>query len=155
MRLLKSKRGEEIEDIPSKFFYFIVVGIFLAAIFMFLVLVMGQYMGTVTYIPPQAEQNLLLLRFFYSPDCFAYEENSRVYAGVVDLSKFNKGITEKCYSMPEEGEAFKFTLLDKSVATKNWNDGRAFDKKFPKKVLFMEDGKIVQGSMMVELQNVE
>jgi hypothetical protein len=57
------------------------------------------------------ELNLIGLRSYYSEDCFAYVENTRVYTGIIDLNKFNEERLSNCLA---GNYLIKLTLQNKN-----------------------------------------
>lgn len=102
----------------------------------------------------------MIERFYNSPDCFAYEDESgRVYQKIIDLSKFNsRGILDKCISLTDSKYAFKLELVDfrssekLSITTSNWaNFGNSrIEQKY---VSVHSDNKIKNGKLLIHIQN--
>lgn len=62
----------------------------------------------------EAEANILINRFVYSPHCIAYTNNDifRAYPGVVDLQRFNQDVLDRCvyYGNQNDYAAAKLVL---------------------------------------------
>ena len=65
----------------------------------------------------ELRSDLLMKRLYYSPDCFAFEDE-RVYPGVIDLKKFNKERVDRCLV---RDFPIKVELVNKNIVIKDDN----------------------------------
>lgn len=149
--MIRGKKG--IEDAPQKLIYWTVMGIMWAVCVLFLMLIMIQYKAAVTYFPPIVEDELLVYRFAYAPNCFAYEDGTgRTYAGVIDLAKFNTAQMNTCYSVAKESEVRAFWLMlgSYSIKTNNWQGNAT--SVIIKPVLVKDGNKIKEDELKFFMQ---
>lgn len=114
-------------------------------------MILANYKGKLSITPPEVRAELLSQRFTDLPECFVYQDNEtkRVFPGIIDLDKFNKGQMNKCYfTEPETGtQDYNFELVLKNqnlkVSTNNFFNKVAFtlyrDVLVKKGNLFLED----------------
>ena len=132
-------------------------------------------------IPPNLEDELILAsRFYNSEKCFAYEDDvGRVYTRVIDLNKFKQEDIEseqdrqqiKYNCFPESDVKYSFSLTLSEVPTSinpgplpaigtiktfNWGEigfaAKAVDEDI---LIFSDDNQLTQGSLRIEIKNVE
>lgn len=84
------------------FWMFIMVIITIAIIT--LVFLLGGYQNSLAEIPGEFKSEVITLRLFENPDCFAYTNpiTNRVNPNVVDINKFTQEQMNRCYYTGEE-----------------------------------------------------
>jgi len=137
------------------FFAFLLIAVILVIIFF-----RPTGVGVITLIPSGLEDYLLTQRYFNSNSCFAlYDEDiKRTYPKIIDPEKFTKENLDNCYNTKDAiVKAYKLTLkygsTSKTISTKNWED--LASEAHTEFILVKDDDKIKQGSLSIELQNVQ
>lgn len=109
--------------------------------------------------PEETEINVLLSRFFNSPECFAYhdEDTGRTYMGIIDLKKFTEENINFCYPTDNyELRSFRFLLkssdleIEKTIETKNFGSKRIRTLVYP--VVIYNKGSFKKGNLVVSTQ---
>ncbi len=104
------------------------IGLIIVVFFM----VASKYVQDAGSVPKELKSLVYVQRFVYSPYCFATYDtlSDRVYPLYIDMGKFNNEQFSKCYNV-DKGVAFRLTLNDKVIQTKNWNGlpQRTFSKQ--------------------------
>lgn len=140
------------------FFIFIVS---LVAIF-FAYSISGQASAK-TRISEDVELLNLAQRFLESPECFMADHESGSSL-IMETAKFNENRLNDCYKIGNPNYlAFRLRLkstsqspYEKEISTINWNGNRPFEKRIaPRPVLFLLEGKIMNGEFTIEVQNLQ
>lgn len=160
MKILNNKRAAEswfADTMPFLILFVIAVG----AIVFLLVLIAGLFISRNLEIPENVEELIIMERFYNSPECFAYQdETGRIYQKSIDLGKFkNKDIMTKCISSTNSKYAFKLELENfeghakDSTTTSNWARNANF--KLEQKYVFVYfDNKVKSSKLSIFIQNV-
>ena len=122
-------------------------------------------------IPPDLEDELILAsRFYNSEKCFAYQDEvGRVYTKVIVKSKFNEANLNICFPESDVKYSFSLTLSEvptsinfgplpaiDTIKTFNWGEIGFAAKAVNEDVLiFSDNNQITQGSLRIEIKNVE
>jgi hypothetical protein len=63
-----------------------------------------RYEQSLVEVPPELRAELISLRFVNTPECFTYQDQitGRIFAGVIDLQKFNQQQLDECYRTEQE-----------------------------------------------------
>jgi hypothetical protein len=125
----------------------LLIGIFLALI--------GSYEAGLIDVPGKFEAEVISLRFTNNPKCFAYQENDRVFVGVIDFEKFNNEQMESCYKTETKDEInFRLQLgsnLDNSVETNNYRNVDTFT--IVKDVVVRDSGSFSGDKLFIYVQD--
>ena len=157
------KKGTESQMWPvDTEMWWLILCIALGVVAIFFVFIISKAGAEQAKINENLEALNLMKRFFESPNCFAYDRGG-IASGVIDAEKFNEERLSSCYKINENlFPAFRITLISesakisKSIKTKNWNENReAEEKKSPRDVLIYSGGKINNGAMLIEIQNLQ
>lgn len=148
---------------PDTILFWIIYGIALAFVALFFVLTISKIGSEQAKINGNIESLNLMQRLFKSPDCFAYNKDDILKIRVIDADKFNEEKLNSCYKITDNTvSAFRLTLasyttnIHNIIQTKNWNDNREFEeKKTPKDVLVYSQGKLYNGEITIEIQNLQ
>lgn len=143
-----------------KVIFYLVAVLVITAAFFLIVWFVSTGKTQISEITPGLENYLIIQRFLTSPSCFVFEEKDigRAYSSMLDLKKFNQQNLDKCYNI--EGtkvKAYRLTLKygaeEKSLATRNWE---GFIKKSEtKKIYVYDEGKIIRGKLIIEMQDAK
>ena len=160
MKLIKNKKATENWAPRSTIFFmiFVIVLGFSTVIFL---LITNSFILKDIEIPKYVEEHILSERFYNSPECFAYQDESgRVYPKVIDWNKFSdKSRMEKCLSLNNFKYAFKLELEDQStsgkasVTTSNWVNNVNFRLDIKNAFVYYQ-GKIINKQLFIYVQNV-
>ncbi len=158
MILQKDKRGQFEQKIMFYLYSFFIIA-FLLLLFGFFVYQMGSVQVAT---PKEIETFLYTQRFINSPMCFsASEQGFTTFLNSIDRAKFNQQVLDQCYAAQKntKGKAFQLALKDASgneiiLRTVNWKDSAIITKR-TKSVTILDNGKTVQGTFIMEFQNVE
>jgi hypothetical protein len=113
-----SKKGQF--ELRKMIYWTIAIIVITIVIFAF-VMILSQYQGNLTKVPPRLKAELISLRFVNAPECFAYRDEIKVYPGVIDMDKFNEERLSGCYqSGSTQNFNFQLVLEDKTLETDEW-----------------------------------
>lgn len=133
-------------------FWTVMVIVFAIIIIIFYGLV-AKYALLATFFSPELKAETMALRFLDNPQCFAYEDEERVYPGVIDLTKFTLEQLENCYktsSTEEYNFGFDLTKEDKSVHTNYYRHHDQFNLQ--KNVLVFDGSKFKHDTLIIGVQ---
>jgi len=99
-------------NISRKLIYFIIYIFLIGFIFVYAVALQGGKIDVPFDDIDEFNDKLIVNRLFESKDCFAYEENGRVYTWVLDSSKFDEKVLKNCLYYGDYGykRQIKITL---------------------------------------------
>jgi hypothetical protein len=151
-----NKKGQF--EAARKTIFWLIMGFIITMIIIAYAILLAGYRNKLTYTPPDMKAEFIALRFSNIPECFAYQEplTERVYAGSIDLTKFNKGQMDECYfTNKDEGHKdynFGLTLVKKDlfVATNNYLDQDVF--VLEKKVMVWDGTKFEADTLQIKVQ---
>ncbi len=166
MKIFSFKKSTEI---ISNWFFFILFAVALGAAVIVIVNVANVSVAEASKIPKGIEEELILIsRFYYSENCFAYQDGvGRVHTGVIDSDKFEQAnMDDKCFKcFPENNVRYAYQLsLEQSpsgsfgtasIKTSNWEEGSYAAKEMAEDVLVFYEGKKHNGKLRIKIQNVE
>ena len=91
IRAIIGKRGNEATNFMLYLIPMILLVVIAAAVFTYMISTLNV---EVTYEPSNLHDNIVMKRFYMSPDCLAYEDpyTGRVYPGVIDAYKFKQDV---------------------------------------------------------------
>lgn len=146
----------EADISARKVIFYMVFGIMMTIVFLFIVLVVPSKSSEIAEIPEGREDFILIERFFSSPSCFAFQdkETFRIVPNSIDLEKFNQQNMNSCYESIGKTKAYKLTLNfeDKvTLQTQNW-EGFLKDS-FSRNVYVYSEDKVKRIKLMVEVQD--
>ena len=100
------KRGESL---IQEFIYFAFRLFLLIVVVVVILAIFNMYM---VEEPETLDQETFIInqRLMRSPTCFAYEENGRVFPGIIDINKLENSRIQECIVL-EEKKGFNVTLL--------------------------------------------
>jgi len=106
---------DDIFDLTRKQIYWPIAAFMVIVATLLLVFVFfPNYQRSLVEVPPQLQAELISLRFLNTPECFTYQDpaTGRIFAGVIDLSKFTQERLDKCYRTEKDGgiKDFNFAL---------------------------------------------
>ncbi|HLC52560.1 MAG TPA: hypothetical protein VJI98_04920 [Candidatus Nanoarchaeia archaeon] len=144
-------------EISMKTVYWIIAAFVIGLIITAFAFVLASHNARLNNMPIELRGELIALRFVNSPDCFAYQEEGRVLAGVLDKSKFTLEQLNRCYKTePETGfRDFNFRLKlassDRSINTNNYFN---VDKLTIRQKVLVRDGeKISSDELLIFVQD--
>lgn len=112
-------------------------------------------------VPDDVSNYILYQRFLRSPECFVFEDfTGRAHPMYIDAEKFNEKRMDECYQpVDDEFTAFSLSLVfgdeELKINSNNWNDNEGPEKrKKPISVFVVKEGKIINGKMIISIQNV-
>lgn len=157
--MIKNKKA----TIAGRKVLFYIIFAFIAAITaLILVYMTTTDASEIDNMPIGLEQYVLINRFMYSPDCFAYNDESidRAYP-LIDWSKFTDGNLRYCYNLNSTiVKGFELTLTienekkekeEKTISTANWQG--LLRKKIEKRVMVLKEGKLYNRVLTISIQN--
>ncbi len=158
MRLLNSKKATELW-IPSTMLFLIIFVVVLGFSMVAFYMIANSFISRNLEAPGQVEKYILVERFYNSPECFAYKDDSgRTYHNLIDSIKFKNNVMNSCISANNYKYAFKLELEEqgnferKVVTTSNWIEGIKFEIE-TKNILVYSDNKIKNAKLLVYIQN--
>lgn len=113
--------------------YFIIALFILTLIFIIYGFAISGIASSLASYPEETEIDVIVSRFFNSPECFAYhdEDAGITYMGVIDLNKFKDENLNFCYPVGNSDvRSFRLLLkspeleLEKTIETKNFLGGK-------------------------------
>ena len=155
------KRGTASEMwAPGKIIFWIIFDIMLGLTAVFFIIIVSKFGSGQATIQKNVESLNLMQRFFKSPGCFVYDKENLMR--VIDADKFNEQQLNNCYIINNNGmPAFKLNLksekagVDKTAKTSNWNDNIGYEeKKTPQNMFVYSNGKLYNGEIIIEMQNI-
>jgi len=155
------KRGTASEMwAPGKIIFWIIFDIMLGLTAVFFIIIVSKFGSGQATIQKNVESLNLMQRFFKSPGCFVYDKENLMR--VIDADKFNEQQLNNCYIINNNGmPAFKLNLksekagVDKTAKTSNWNDNIGYEeRKAPQNMLVYSNGKLYNGELIIEMQNI-
>ena len=145
---------------PDTIIFWVIFGIMLGLTAVFFIIVVSKFGSGQATIQGNVESLNLMQRFFKLPSCFAYDKEVLIRA--IDADKFNEQQLNSCYVVNSKGlPAFKLNLksekggVDKTAKTSNWNDNIGYEeRKAPQNMLVYSNGKLYNGELIIEMQNI-
>ncbi|MEK6937562.1 MAG: hypothetical protein AABX04_00815 [Nanoarchaeota archaeon] len=155
-----NKRGESegAFEIGKKQIFYLIASVLFIAAAVFYVYTYSTIESQLTYLPEKIKAEAISLRFTNIPECFAYVDpvTGRVYAGIIDLNKFNQKQMDNCYfTDPEKGFQeynFRLWLKNKNLNVITNNYFKTDDFTLVKKVGVMEAGKVIPEDLYIYVQ---
>jgi len=154
------KKGEDFSfSIARKQIFFLIIGFVMTIVIIGATMMMVSYKNRLTATPEDLEAELVILRFFNNPECFAYQDqdSGRVYVNTIDLEKFQEqGRIENCYS-PEQEKGyqdynFRLELSGSGVNITTNNYYNKNDFTLFKNVLVVDNGNFKEEVLAVYVQ---
>ncbi|HJN56348.1 MAG: hypothetical protein QF436_03105 [Candidatus Woesearchaeota archaeon] len=159
MKIPRYKKGAMVmTEWPFWMMFIVAVGITTVV-----VVYIGNFFVTeAAEIPAKVEEELIILpRFFNLPECFAYEGNSSVRTGIIDLSKFKQETFEDGRCFPRSKVKYGYSLSLEipgrklgPIKTFNWAEGFA-GREIIKDITVMDNDIEYNGKLMIGIKNVE
>jgi len=145
---------------PDTIMFWIIYGIVLGFVAIYFVIGISKLGYNQAQIHENLESFFLKQRFLKSANCFA-SERENIGINVLDFDKFNEERLENCYRSDASIPAFNLVLqssdtnIDKAIKTANWNPNRVLEQReSPRNILVLYQGKIYNGVMVIEIQNL-
>ena len=161
MRVNKKGTASEMFA-PDTIIFWLIFGVVLGFVAIFFVIIISKTGSEQARISENLEMLNLISRFLESPNCFIYDKDGVLLNNVIDVDKFNDDRLSSCYkTIDNTFPAFRIILnsetakISKTIKTKNWNDNRGTEMPLkPKNAALYSEGKIYNGEMTFEIQNV-
>jgi hypothetical protein len=118
-KLFINKKGEEVVETMMHGLFILILLTIVLSVFILLVAVDN---GSKHKIPNHVEEQILINRFFSSPDCFIFQDKiGRYHTGIIDISKFNQEQLDLCMDLSSINYGMKFELKydDDIITLKN------------------------------------
>mgnify|MGYP001580043723 CR=1 FL=1 len=156
---------EDTFTLAQKQIYWMIAGVVITIVVILFALLLSNYQGKLTEVPPELRAELISLRFVNAPECFTYQDpaTGRVFSGVIDLDKFSQERLDQCYRTERE-KGFKdynfalelegFTSIvdgEKKLLMSN-NFFNKVDFTLYKGVLVRSGGKLEASRMIIQVQ---
>lgn len=145
---------------PDTIMFWIIYGVVLGFVAIYFVIGISKLGYNQAQIHGNLESFFLKQRFFKSTNCFMTERES-TGNNVIDFDKFNEERLGNCYRSDASMPAFNLVLqssnasIDKIIKTTNWNPNRVLEQReSPRNILVLYQGKIYNGVMIIEIQNL-
>ncbi|MBR9683405.1 hypothetical protein GOV03_02595 [Candidatus Woesearchaeota archaeon] len=135
-----------------KMIYWMIAGVVITILVLAFALITSSYQNKLTKVSPQLKAEFISLRFLNSPECFTYQDNGRVYPGVIDWDEFNEVNLNNCYKSGST-KAFNFQLVldERTLSTDEWKNAGNLDTLF-KQVLVRDKGKVKPATLKIYVQ---
>ncbi len=150
--------GGDVFELGRKEIYWMIAGFVIAILMLAFVIIVVGYQGKLTAVPAEIKAQLVSLRFFTNPDCFAYQDpiTKRVFPYTIDLSKFTEKQMESCYQTDKDkgyqNLNFKVTIDygGMSVKTNNYYQISQFSQEYA--VRIWNGNNFILGTVTVDVQ---
>ncbi len=149
--------------------FILVFGFVINILMILFMIIVYSYASDTAEIPEGLERYVFVQRFSNSGECFVYSDDSRIYPGILDWSKFsdeNKDkVMKNCFNAAYDPKSekkiisFRLTLeidenTKRNVATPNWGLNFGLQEREAKNVLVYHDSKLQQAKLYIEVWNV-
>ncbi len=145
-----NKKGQSVLEVTALSVYAILTIVVLTPMLFYFVSIFGGYADGLAEVPLEIEAEMLALRFTQSADCFAYEDNGRVFAGVIDRTKFTQSRMDACYKT--EGETsfsdLNFGLELEGVGVLRTNNYFQKDELELRKVVYVKTSEGIERTVL-------
>ncbi|MBR9706319.1 hypothetical protein GOV14_04740 [Candidatus Pacearchaeota archaeon] len=156
---MKSKRGTENWSMDT-FPFWMIFAIILAFTAIFFIWVIAPFAVKIAIIPEGVETHIISQRFWNSPDCFAYkdETSGRVYQKLLDYNKFTEDQIKTCYKTDDVNiQAFRLSFSipgqgEKRIQTTNWRDSYLMERT-SKEIFVRYNNQVYKTKLSIEIQN--
>ena len=157
--MIKNKKAQIA---GKKVLFYIIFAVVAATTAMILISITITDASEINRVPPGLEEYIIINRFLYSPDCFAYKDETigRAYP-LIEWSNFTNNNLRYCYNLNSTiVKGFELTLTiknekkekeEKTILTANWEG--ILRKKTVKRVLVLKDGKLYNGELTIGIQD--
>lgn len=150
-------------DLGGKTIFWMISIVIISMIVLAFALTIGSYRGQLTKVSTKLLSEVTALRFTNNPDCFALkdENTGRVYAGIIDLKRFNQTVLNECYLTEETAKGirslnFKLILKNngKEISTNNYFNYNKDELTIFKEILIWKDHQLSQEELVIFVQEI-